>query len=290
MTSKTLVTALLTLATASHSLLSQAAPVDLTALGPQDLDRVGRGIARDQAQVTTDQLAAWLVEGRQDFTLIDVRPPEEYTAGHIESAINITVTDLLSEKALRILANEPRPVLYSNTDRHASLAAVVLSLVGLEASSLRGGYRHWVEHQLNPGKAGDSFAEILDYARRAAVANRLNNCAPMPKIAMPRPTALRQPAAIKTALAPPSQSAQPPVVVPRVGGYGMFSLDGNDASNRAPRGGYGMFSLPKADEQPKLQAQAGGGGTAVGHDHPGRRAILEGLGQPAVGLIVEEGC
>ncbi|MBL0060804.1 MAG: rhodanese-like domain-containing protein [bacterium] len=44
--------------------------------------------------VTVQELADWLIQGKVDFHLIDVRTAEEYNEYHIPNAENISITDL----------------------------------------------------------------------------------------------------------------------------------------------------------------------------------------------------
>lgn len=44
--------------------------------------------ARDHAQVKPTQLAEWVIEGRRDFTVIDLRGPDDFGRGHVKNAVN----------------------------------------------------------------------------------------------------------------------------------------------------------------------------------------------------------
>lgn len=143
-----------------------------------DLDRLGRAIARNEVHVTAEQLTKWLVEERKDFTLIDVRDPRDFAAGHIKTATNIAVPDLLTAEALRKLPRDRTLVLYSNSTEQAAQAAVVLQLAGIKAYSLLGGFDYWVRYALEPKAAGPAGGEQLDEARRQAIARHLKECPP----------------------------------------------------------------------------------------------------------------
>ena len=80
--------------------------------------------------------------------LLDVREPEEYTAGHLSGAINIPrgmlEFKISADPALQDLA---RPIiLYCKTSGRAALAALSLKSMGFSnVVSLAGGYDGWVE-------------------------------------------------------------------------------------------------------------------------------------------------
>ena len=49
--------------------------------GRVSLSDVAQAAARKEDRVTVEQLAAWLVEGKQDFVLIDVRSSPDFEKG-----------------------------------------------------------------------------------------------------------------------------------------------------------------------------------------------------------------
>ena len=119
--------------------------------------------------VTVAELADWLVEGRNDFQLIDVREPAEFAAYHIPGALNVPLATLSGDFAAR---NE-RIVFYSDGGIHAAQAWLLLRSLGFKgASMLFGGLEEWRDAVLFP-KAPPPEApakDQIDFARRAAVA------------------------------------------------------------------------------------------------------------------------
>ncbi len=195
------------MAVAGAFVLVAAAPAARADAGSRleraDLDRLGRAIARNEGYVTAEQLTKWLVEERKDFALIDVRTPRDFEAGHIKTATNIAVPDLLTTETLRKLPRDKTLVLYSNATEQAAQAAVVLQLAGLKAYSLLGGFDYWVRYALEPQAAGPADREQLDEARRQAIARHLKEC----------PPCLAAPAAGFT---PPVTPAAPGGAAPRI--------------------------------------------------------------------------
>src|SRR3989338_8141507 len=71
---------------------------------------------------------AWQAEGRP-FTFIDVRAPEEYSAGHIPGAINIPYDDI-ERRELEVDKNKPQVVYCIYSAWRAPYAANALADLG----------------------------------------------------------------------------------------------------------------------------------------------------------------
>ncbi|ACB74746.1 YeeE/YedE thiosulfate transporter family protein [Opitutus terrae] len=146
------------------------------------------------------QLADWLVEGRNDFLLIDVRDSTAFARYHLPSATNVPLAALNAEVA----AHNERIIVYADTDVHAAQAWLILRAAGFPAAYLlSGGVEAWQAQVLYPrAPAADAPArEQIDFARRAAVARHFGGspqgagaaiipAAPeLPQIAPPAPAA-----------------------------------------------------------------------------------------------------
>jgi rhodanese-related sulfurtransferase len=133
--------------------------------------QLSQAIVHGQDQVGADTLADWIIKGKRDFVLLDVRPQSDFTAGHIESAQSTPLTYLVEPKTLARLPKDRKLILYSNGNRKSSQAAVMLRLAGFDAYSLLGGYQFWNERVLHPtlpANAGND--EILKFKKQQAVA------------------------------------------------------------------------------------------------------------------------
>ncbi len=122
------------------------------------LVEVAQAAARQSDRVQVEQLAEWLIEGRQDFVLVDVRAPSDYVKGHIGEARNLAIAELVTENALTGLPTDRKVVVYSNGSENGAKAATLLRIAGLNAQVLVGGYNAWQSRILNP----DIPAEELD--------------------------------------------------------------------------------------------------------------------------------
>jgi rhodanese-related sulfurtransferase len=119
---------------------------------------VAQAAARQDDRESVEDLANWLVEGRGDFKLIDVRIPEEFERGRIGDAENIPIAQIATQDALLRLPTDRMVIVYSNGSENAAKAMVMLRLAGIDAHLLAGGYNAWQERILNP----DISAEELD--------------------------------------------------------------------------------------------------------------------------------
>jgi rhodanese-related sulfurtransferase len=132
---------------------------------------LARAIIHRQDQVDVEALADWIIQGRADFLLIDIRPQADFDAGHIQSAQSMPLSYLVENQTLKHLPRDRKLVLYSNGNRKAAQAVVMLRLAGLDAYALLGGYQFWNDRVLHPELAADAGDdEILRFRKRQAVA------------------------------------------------------------------------------------------------------------------------
>jgi rhodanese-related sulfurtransferase len=131
----------------------------LTACGDQgrlsqqqalSFQQVAQSVARQDDRVLVEDLAQWLIEGRKDYVLVDVRPAADYDKGHIDGAQNLVVTELVTPEKLQALPKDRKVIVYSQGSEVAGQAVVLLRLAGYDASLLLGGYNFWAQQVLNP--------------------------------------------------------------------------------------------------------------------------------------------
>jgi len=116
----------------------------------RSFEQVAQSMARQDDRVLVEDLARWIIEGRKDFVLIDVRPAADYDKGHIENAQNLVVTELVTPEKLEALPTDRKVIVYSQGSEVAGQAVVLLRLAGYDASLLLGGYNFWAQRVLNP--------------------------------------------------------------------------------------------------------------------------------------------
>ncbi len=133
---------------------------------------VAYSAARQNDRVGVEELAGWLVEGRGDFKLVDVRSPLDFDKGSIAGAENIPIAELVSSDVLERLPADRMVLVYSNGSENAAKAAVMLRLSGLDANLLTGGYNAWQARILNP----DISASALDGESLQVTKQRAYSC------------------------------------------------------------------------------------------------------------------
>jgi rhodanese-related sulfurtransferase len=106
--------------------------------------------------VTARELAAWIIEGRADYRLLDLRTGEEYATYHIPTAENVPLTGLIDHPLLR---NE-KILLYSAGGIHSAQAWMLLRAQGYGAVYMvLGGLDAWQDEVLFPTLPADADAQ-----------------------------------------------------------------------------------------------------------------------------------
>ena len=134
------------------------------------LTDVAQAAARQEDRVSVEQLAAWLVEEKQDFVLIDVRSSLDFEKGQIGDAQNIPLAELVTAASLENLPHDRKIVVYSNGSENAAKGEVMLRLAGFDAHLLAGGYNAWHQRILNPNISADELdGESLQISAQRAL-------------------------------------------------------------------------------------------------------------------------
>ncbi len=104
-------------------------------------------VGREVDHVDVYELADWIVQGRSDYRLLDVRDENAFAKYHIPTAENVPMTRLDDYPLLR---NE-KLVLYSDGGIHSAQAWFLLKARGYNgAYILRGGLEEWTDSILFP--------------------------------------------------------------------------------------------------------------------------------------------
>ena len=116
--------------------------------------------------VSPDELADWIVAGRQDFRLIDLRSAAEFAEYHIPQAENLAITALADAD----LARNEKIVLYSAEGIHSAQAWFLLKAKRFPAVYiLLGGLKQWNEQVVFPETPAENAppAERIAFAKAA---------------------------------------------------------------------------------------------------------------------------
>lgn len=170
-----------------------------------DVKELATVIDGEGDHVAASELAGWIVSGRSDYRLIDLRGEKEYAEYHIPTAENVTLTALPDST---LLANE-KVVLYSEGGIHASQAWMLLRAKGFKSAyTLKGGLDQWKEDVLFPTLA--ETATPQDHARFERAAALAKFFGGSPRTGDPQAAAARMPELPKVeAPAPAAGGAAP---------------------------------------------------------------------------------
>ncbi len=132
---------------------------------------VAQAAARQTDRVSVEDLASWIIEGRQDFELVDVRSAADFEAGHIGTARNVPVAQIVNDDTLASLPTDRKIVVYSNGSENGAKAATLLRVAGFQAHVVTGGYNAWNRRILNPDiPAAEYDGESLESIEQRAYA------------------------------------------------------------------------------------------------------------------------
>ncbi|MBN2175792.1 MAG: hypothetical protein JW731_16805 [Bacteroidales bacterium] len=106
--------------------------------------------------VLPEQMKQMLSSGGKQYLLVDLRNPYDFSRGHLENAINIPVSEILSEDGFSFFEesekNSVNVILYGKNQLEANGPWMFLRQLGFNnVQVLAGGYDFF--HQLEPGKA-----------------------------------------------------------------------------------------------------------------------------------------
>jgi rhodanese-related sulfurtransferase len=126
--------------------------------------------------IAPETVADMIIKKDPSLRLIDVRGKDEYDKYHLENAMSIPLTDLLSEEYTDILDQEVKMnVFYSNGSLQANEAWLITRQLGYQNNYvLEGGLNYWFDAIMNPQKpastsSDEEFAKF-DFAKSASQA------------------------------------------------------------------------------------------------------------------------
>jgi uncharacterized protein len=168
-----------------------------------DVKELASIIDKEGDHVTAGELGGWIVAGRSDYRLIDLRSDKEYVEYHIPTAENVTLTALPDAP---VQANE-KVVLYSEGGIHASQAWMLLRAKGFKnVYTLKGGLEQWKEDVLFPTLAESATPlERARFERAAALAKFFGGS---PRTGGPQTAAAQIPEMPKIEAPPPTPGAK----------------------------------------------------------------------------------
>ena len=132
-----------------------------------DEQELARVVETTVDHVSPQELADWIIQGKADYRLIDLRTEKEFNEYHIPGAENVPLTAL----ADRGLGVTEKIVLYSEGGIHSAQAWFLLRAKGYRAAyMLFGGLDEWKDKVLFPKVAANATpAETVEFAKMSAV-------------------------------------------------------------------------------------------------------------------------
>jgi rhodanese-related sulfurtransferase len=153
-------------------------------------------VQREVDHVSPTDLSDWIIKGKSDYRLIDLRTQAEFDEYHIPSAENVPLATLPGYG----LERNERVVLYSEGGIHSGQAWFLLKAMGYKSVyMLRGGLDDWKDLILFPsmpsnpsGEQLAAFAKMKEVSkffggspRTESTATALDTALPLPKLQMP---------------------------------------------------------------------------------------------------------
>jgi rhodanese-related sulfurtransferase len=136
--------AFLALALGALAVFANVAPGHVVRLNAKELLT---GVARAEDHVTPAELAAWIIQGRTDYRLVDIREEKAFAEYHIPTAQNVP----LATVADGALSRTDTVVLYGQGGIHAAQAWMVLKGQGYaRVYTLLEGLDAWKDEVLFP--------------------------------------------------------------------------------------------------------------------------------------------
>jgi rhodanese-related sulfurtransferase len=140
------------------ALFASPTPGPTVSIHPRELAAI---VQRGGDRVAPTDLAGWIIEGRSDYRLVDLRDEAEYNRYHIPTAENIPLTSLTRDD----FAPTDKVLLYSDDGARSAQGWFLLRATGFKgAYLLTGGIDGWKQAVLFP-----VLAEGADQASNAKV-------------------------------------------------------------------------------------------------------------------------
>jgi rhodanese-related sulfurtransferase len=165
-----------------------------------DARELALAVGTEADHVEAPELAAWIIEGKADYRLVDLRSEAEFAQYHIPTAVNIPM-NVLTDAGL---GRDEKIVLYSEGGIHSAQAWMLLRAQGYKgAYMLKGGLDDWKDQVVFPvlvdnptpeQRARDerrrAMASFFGGQPRSAAAVAAGGASAMPGIAAPALPAL----------------------------------------------------------------------------------------------------
>lgn len=115
-------------------------------------------ISKGADHIEVEELADWIIQGKLDYRLIDLRDDNLFDEYHIPTAENVPLTDLMNYP----IGRNEKIILYSDGGIHSSQAWFLLKSKGYKSVYfIIGGLNEWKDRILFPAAPLDSTKESI---------------------------------------------------------------------------------------------------------------------------------
>lgn len=147
--------------------------------------------------IDAESVADMIIRKDPSIRLIDVRSQEEFGKFSLEGALNIPLTDLLSDEYTDILDQDQKMnIFYSNSTLAANEAWMITRQLGYNNNFvLEGGLNYWFDVIMNPQKPASTSAEeeFAKYDFRRSASRALGGGAALQSTNGEQPVAISKP-------------------------------------------------------------------------------------------------
>jgi rhodanese-related sulfurtransferase len=112
-----------------------------------DAKELALAVGTESDHVEAPELAAWVIESRADYRLVDLRSEAEFAQYHIPGAVNVPMGNLTDAG----LGRQEKLILYSDGGIHSAQAWMLLKAQGYKGVyMLKGGLEEWKDRVVFP--------------------------------------------------------------------------------------------------------------------------------------------
>lgn len=145
-------------------------------LGGEPKRRLHFGVSQGERTVRPAELAAWIIEGRRDFAVIDLRDEVEFKKGHVKDAVSCGTCHASKDEGRQAMQETmfvdltKKLVLYTETGTETVDLPKLLAK-NPRLYTLKGGYDAWQKEVLAPVQFGGeaSVEELQGKQKREAI-------------------------------------------------------------------------------------------------------------------------
>jgi rhodanese-related sulfurtransferase len=103
----------------------------------------GTNAASGVQRVTPAEGAALIAAKGKDLTIVDVRTPQEFAAGHLQDAVNLDLEGGQFSKEITSLPKDAAYIVYCHSGRRSAIATATMAAAGFTTVYDLGGIADW---------------------------------------------------------------------------------------------------------------------------------------------------